>query len=172
MFLLEEEEGMRLHDELAANLVVTINYNGMDAQLFQGFTASQTSRTRTNDGHIRTIDLYGLFTLGYLCRCIVALLGDFSHLLDAIHFGDTDALDLSIHQHLTGTALADTTTERTVPTIDTMTMYWEPCLMQGGSNGLPFHSPDCLAFKNKGVFLGMRNLQNRMINDSFHINFS
>ena len=55
MFLLEEEEGMRLHDELAANLVVTINYNGMDAQLFQGFTASQTSRTRTNDGHIRTI---------------------------------------------------------------------------------------------------------------------
>ena len=166
LLLLEEEELVRLHIELTANSFVVIdNYVG-NAHFVEFLTASQTSRTSTDDYNLSLVNL-ACFVLRFDdLREIV--LRNFANRLNAIDRSYADTLYFSIDQHLAGTAFADAALEAALASVDAMTVNREARLMQGCCNSITFLSCNLLTIILKGGLFGLWNVQNRMFGNLVH----
>ena len=153
---------MGLHQELAADLVVVVQHDVVDARLAELFAHRQAGRTGTHDGHRGLEDALGSFR-----RLVAGNLGETLHAgaadaLHAVHLGDADAADVAVHDHFAGTAFADAALHRTVAVFQAVVMDGEARLVQGGGDGLAPLALDLAAFVFKINEILSGNLQNRM----------
>ena len=152
LFLLEEEELMGLHQELTAYLAVAVDYQTVHALFQQLLADCQTGRSGTDNGHGSPVDLLFLLHAVLLCdqNTLEAAVGaEPGELPDTVHLGYADTADLAVHEHLTGTAFADTALHGPLAVVETETVYRTAGLVQGGGYGLPPLPCYCFTLKLK-----------------------
>ena len=169
--LLKEEELVGLHQELAADLVVVVDHQVVDARLAKLLPDGQAGRTGADDGYRGledTLGRLGGLVAGHRGETLDAGAGD---LLHAVHLGDADAADVAVHDHLAGAALADAALHGAVTVFQTVMVNRKSCLVQGGRDGLALLALDLAALEFEFLEVLCGHLQNRMGFYLIHICF-
>ncbi len=174
LFLLEEEELVGLHIELAADTRIAVDDEVVDAKSIQLLAAGKTGRTRADNGDLGLVDLH---SLSRLLRTFwrfesntrkVGFVGDSTHLADTVNSSDTDAAHATVDQHLAGAALADAALKGAVAALQRVAVDGESRLVEGLGDSVTFAPLDGLAFKKEFDDVGLRDVQNRVFFDFVH----
>ena len=162
LLLLEEEELVGLHIELATDTAIVVNHQIADAESIQLLAAGQTCRTGTDDGHLCLIYLHlaGLMVAHF--GPLVLVCSHRAYLFHTVHRGNADAAHLSVDKHLAGTALTDAAIQAAVAPVDTVTVYRIARLMEGCCYRIAFRRLHSGAVIKEFNRLALRDVKNRM----------
>ena len=169
LLLLEEEELVRLHPELAADGAVVVDDEVVHPGFPELLADGQAGRARADDGDRGFINLLGRIGGRRRFHVVETVFPGAVHLLHAVHLGDADPADMAVHDHLAGAALADAALHGAVAVFQTMVMDGKSGLMQRGGDGLALLAVNGLPFELKSVQVFLRNVQNRMLRDFVHV---
>ena len=163
LLFLEEEELVGLHLELAADGVVVVEHQVVDARLVELFADGQAGRSGADDCHGGTVDLFlVLQDGGGAVDHREALLSDAPDFPHAVDLGDADAADVAVDEHLAGAAFADAALHGALAVFQAVVVDREAGLVQGGCDGLAFLAADLLSFKYEFVEIFLGDIQDGM----------
>ena len=166
--LLEKEELVRLHPELAADGVVVVDHEVIDPRLAELLADGEAGRTRADDGDGGLV--HPLRRPGIRGHDLGEAVGPGAvHLFHAVHLGDADAADVAVHDHFARAALADAALHRAVAVLQAVVVDGESGLVQGGGDGLALLSGDGMSFKDKRMQILLRNFEDRMLRNFVHV---
>ena len=162
LFLLEEEELVRLHPELTAHGAVVVDDQIVHPGLVQLFPDRQAGRPGADDSHRRPVHLLGCRILRGRLNLGKRVDSDAFHLLDTVHRRDADTADVPVHEHLAGAALADAALHGAPAAFQAVMVDRKARLVQRSRDGLPFLTIDGLSFKKESVQILAWNGEDRM----------
>ena len=166
LLLLEEEELVGLHVELAADAGVAVDHQVVDAEGVELPAAGKTCGTCADDGDLCLVDLHFAGLLGESVGHI--LLVELTDFADVVDWRDTDAANLAVDEHFAGAALADAALEAAWFAVDGVAVDGEACLMEGCGDGVASQTLHGLAVEQKFDNLRPGDVENRMSFDSVH----